>query len=372
VQAAVMAASVSEKSFGKLADDRAVKLLSLETAQMRVAVTNFGGRLVSIVVGDRWKRPGEVLLGFDGASAYASAGGAFGAILGRNANRLANGSFCIDGCRFELDKNDRGATLHGGSVGFDMVLWRVESLTAQPVPTLVLSYHSVDGDQGFPGDLHVYVTYRVEGRELWLTLEARTTKPTVVSLSAHPYFNLGGPETANILDHELAIMADTFLPTDQRQIPTGELHQVENTPFDFRTFKKIKSHIRLADEQLAYGLGYDHYFVMRGQRRDGEAQLAARVLEPVTGRMLEVYTTQPGLQLYTGNKLNGSVSGRGGAYRQSAGFALEPQGFPDAPHHSNFPTTILRPESAYREVIGYRFGAHRGMGVPRRHRTRRR
>jgi aldose 1-epimerase len=353
-----MAATVSAESFGRIPGGREATLHTLRTAQLRVCITDFGGRIVSICTADREQRAGEVLLGFDEAAGYASAGGAFGALLGRTANRIAHGSFEINGRRFELGRNDRHSNLHGGPVGFDMVMWRTAAVKPGPTPTLVLSHVSPAGDQGFPGELSVQVTYRLEGCSLWLTFEAHTTEPTPVSLSAHPYFNLSGPESASVLDHIVTIDSQQFLPTDAEQIPTGEVRSVAGTPFDFRCGTALAARIRQADPQLVHGLGYDHYFLLPKSGSAGPCRLAARAVDPSSGRTLEVLTTQPGLQLYTGNKLDGRVVGRGGAYRQSAGLAFEPQGFPDASHHPGFPTNILAPNEPYFEIIGYRFGIH--------------
>jgi aldose 1-epimerase len=233
------------------------------------------------------------------------------------------------------------------------VFWQVADSEAA---RLVLVHVSPDGDQGFPGKLSARAAYRLDGDTVWLVLEAETTKPTPVSLSAHPYFNLAGPESANVLDHEATINAAIFLPTDKAQIPTGELRPVDETPFDFRTPMRLGARIRQPDPQLLFGKGYDHYFIL-DRSREPTPRLAALVREPRSGRVLEVLTTQPGIQLYTGNNLNGTVAGRGGTYRQSAGFAFEPQGYPDAPNQPGFASTILRPGTRYRQVIGYRFTA---------------
>lgn len=222
-------------------------------------------------------------------------------------------------------------------------------MTARP---LVLTYVSADGEQGFPGELTVHATYWLDGDSLWLHFEAHTTKVTIASLSAHPYFNLAGSH--NVLDHVVTIASDTFLPTDDKQIPTGELRVVEGTAFDFRKPTALRARIHEPDPQLIYGRGYDHYFVLGGGQTD-TPRLAARAHDPATGRTVEIFTTQPGLQLYSGNQLNGSVAGRGGIIRQSAGLAFEPQGFPDAPHHPGFPSTVLRPEDTYSAIIRYRF-----------------
>jgi aldose 1-epimerase len=232
----------------------------------------------------------------------------------------------------------------------------VASTTAESALAIVLTHVSPDGDQGFPGELSVQATYRLDGDSLWLEFEAHTTKATIVSLSAHPYFNLAGAEIGDVLDHVVTILSDSFLPTDDKQIPTGEIRSIAGTPFDFRKPTPLGARIRQADPQLIYAMGYDRCFVL-GAGQAPSPSLAARTLDPASGRVIEIHTTQPGLQLYTGNKLNGSAAGHGGIiYRQSAGFAFEPQGFPDAPHHPAFPSTILRPGEKYTAIIiGYRF-----------------
>ncbi|MGI8568078.1 MAG: aldose epimerase family protein [Methylocella sp.] len=341
--------------FGQTPDGRSAMVYTLENSRLRVRITDYGGRMVSIEAPDRLGRRGDVLLGFDDVATYMKAGGAFGALLGRNANRIAGGSFTLDGRAYHLPANDGTSTLHGGPVGFDKVFWKVTSAAAHSTPALVLTHVSPDGDQGFPGDLSVQATYRLDGDSLWLEFEAHATKPTLVSLSAHPYFNLAGAEIDDALGHVVTIPSDMFLPTDDKQIPTGEIRSVAGTPFDFRKPTRLDARIRRADPQLIYGTGYDQCFVL-GTGQAAAPRLGARALDPTSGRILEIHTTQPGLQLYTGNKLNGSVAGRGGViYRQSAGFAFEPQGFPDAPHHPAFPSTILRPEEKYTAIIRYRF-----------------
>lgn len=349
-----MRSALSSESFGQTADGTSAMLLTLQTAKLRVRITDYGGRIVSIQTPDREGKAGEVLLGFDDVASYACAGGAFGALLGRTANRIASGVFTVGEHVYQLPVNDRGNTLHGGPLGFDKVYWKVAAAIPEPHPTLVLTHVSPDGDQGFPGELSVTATYRLELDCLWLTFEAHTSKSTIVSLSAHPYFNLAGPQAGCALGQVITLFADAFLPTDQQQIPTGEIRPVGGTPFDFRRPTTLGARIRQADGQLLFGQGYDHYFVLTDSVSE-QPRLAARAYEPASGRMLELHTTQPGLQLYTGNQLNGSVAGRGGAYRQSAGFAFEPQGYPDAPHHPAFPSTLLRPGQTYRQCIGYRF-----------------
>ncbi|MGA7386004.1 MAG: aldose epimerase family protein [Methylocella sp.] len=357
-------APVPAELFGQTPGGRSAMVYTLENSHLRARITDYGGRMVSIEATDRLGRRGDVLLGFDDVAAYIKAGGAFGALLGRNANRIASGSFTLDGRTYHLPANDGTSTLHGGPIGFDKIFWKVAPAAAEPAPALVLTHVSPDGDQGFPGDLSVQATYRLDGDSLWLEFEALTTKPTLVSLSAHPYFNLAGAETGDALGHVVTIPSDTFLPTDDKQIPTGEIRSVAGTPFDFREPTRLDARIRRADPQLIYGMGYDQCFVL-GTGQAPTLRFAARALDPASGRVIEIHTTQPGLQLYTGNKLNGSIAGRGGViYRQSAGFAFEPQGFPDAPHHPAFPSTILRPEEKYAALIRYRFRVSETDGDP--------
>jgi aldose 1-epimerase len=351
-----MTRSLSFEPFGSLPDGTAARLYTLQNDTLRVRISDFGGRMVSIEAPDRHGKRDHVLLGFDTVAAYRANGGAFGALLGRYANRIAGASVTLDGQTYPLSKNNGEATLHGGAAGFDKLLWQVGMAEAEPQPTLVLTHVSPDGDQGFPGEVSVQARYELGAESLSLTFEARTTKPTVINLSAHPYFNLGGCLAGDILSHELTIMGDAFLPTDAGQIPTGEIRKVAGTPFDFRSPTLVGACIRQADPQLFHGLGYDHCFVL-GASGGEKPELAVRLHDPVSGRVLEIHTDQPGLQVYSANKLSGAFAGHDGViYRQSAGLALEAQGFPDAPHQAGFPSAVLRPGEIYRRVIIYRFG----------------
>lgn len=339
--------------FGEVPDRGPAALFTLENSHIRVRITDYGGRIVSLDAPDTRGRRKNIVLGFDSAEAYEAAGLPFGALLGRNANRIGDGRFTLDGKTYHLSKNENGSTLHGGKVGFDKVIWEVADFDTM---RLALRYVSPDGDQGFPGEVTATATYRLDGNTLWLDFDARTTKPTPLSLSAHPYFNLAGAGSGDIYDHEIEIVADHFLPTDDRQIPTGEIREVAGTVFDFRSAKPAGADIRAKDRQLMIAKGYDQYFVLR-ETPPGQPRLAARARDPRTGRVLEILTTQPGTQFFTANHLDGSLTGHGGAYRQSDAFAFEPQGFPDAVNHTEFPSTILRPGEAYHETIGYRFTA---------------
>jgi aldose 1-epimerase len=349
-----MSKPLLSEPFGQTPDGRAATLFTLENDRLRVRITDFGGRMVSIEAPDRDGNRDHVLLGFGNVSAYNEYGGSFGCLLGRYANRIAGARFTLDGQTYQLSKNNGDATLHGGAIGFNRVFWTVAAAEAEPTPTLVLTLVSPDGDQGFPGEVTVRATYRLDGDSLALAFEARTTKPTVINLSAHPYFNLGGTACGDVLGHEVTIAAEAFLPTDDAQIPTGEIRSVAGTPFDFRTPALLGARIRQPDPQLFHGLGYDHCFVLAA---DGSSA-AMRVRDPASGRVLEIQTDQPGIQVYTGNKISGTFAGHGGViYRQSAGLAVEPQEFPDAPHQANFPSTTLRPGEIYRRAIRYRFSA---------------
>jgi aldose 1-epimerase len=350
-----MTPALPSEPFGQLPDGRAATLFTLENDRLRVRITDFGGRMVSIETPDRDGVRDHILLGFGNVAAYSDYGGSFGCLLGRYANRIAGGSVTLDGQTYKLSKNNGDATLHGGAVGFNRVFWTVGAADAEPLPKLVLTHVSPDGDQGFPGEVITRATYQLEADTLSLSFEARTTKPTVINLSAHPYFNLGGSGSLGVLRHEVTIAAEAFLPTDGAQIPTGEIRSVAGSPFDFRKPALLGSRIRQPDPQLFHGLGYDHCFVLG---TDGAASPAIRVRDPASGRVLEIYTDQPGIQVYTANKLSGAFAGHGGfIYRQSAGLALEPQDFPDAPHHPNFPSTVLRPGDICRRTIRYQFAA---------------
>ncbi|HEX3860820.1 MAG TPA: aldose epimerase family protein [Stellaceae bacterium] len=340
--------------FGHTPAGEAATLYTLESGRLRVCITDYGGRMVSIEAPDRDGRSGHVLLGFDDVAQYAVNGGSFGALLGRNANRIGRAELPIDGRTYKLIITDRGNTLHGGPRGFGMVMWRVVKADDTE---LVLTHTSPDGDQGFPGEMAVEARYRLAAEALSLTLTAQTDKPTDASLSAHPYFNLAGTAAGDVLSHEVMIAADAFLPTDATQLATGEIRLVEGTVFDLRQPTVIGSRIRQPEPQLLLAQGFDHFFIV-GSTTVQEPRFVARLRDPGSGRVVEIHTTQPGLQFYTGNQLRGAFAGRGEvAYRQSAGVAFEPQGFLDAAHHANFSTTTLRPGELYRQIIEYQFGA---------------
>ena len=330
---------------------------TLRNRHARATIIEYGARLAAIETPDRHGRFGHVLLGFDDPALFRSAGGSFGAVLGRYANRIADARFTLDGVDWQLAPNDRGNILHGGEGGFGNQPWEVQSFSEGDAPEIRLGRVSRDGEEGFPGRLTVNAVYRLAGNALTLTLLARTDAPTVVNLSSHPYFNLGDMAEEDVLDHEITIAASHYLPTDARQIPTGERAPVTGSLFDFREPVRLGAGIRSADYQLLLARGYDHCFVLDKAPGNGP-QFAARARSPRSGRILEIYTTQPGLQLYSGNNLTGGIAGRGGiAFRQSSGFAMEAQNFPNAPNQPNFPNAVLRPGEEYRQSIIYTFSA---------------
>ena len=335
---------------GQAPDGEDVGVVRLGNGTLRVALTNFGARMLAIEAPDRHGGMEHVLLGFDRADQILKAG-SFGAVLGRYANRIAGGRFTLDGHDYQLSVNDPPNTLHGGKQAFSKKFWTLAERTpASATWTLA----SPDGDQGFPGALLAKATYSLEGEALRLVLEASVDKPCPVNLSAHPYFNLAGQHALDCHDHEVEVFAERFLPTDATQIPTGALAPVAGTPFDFRHPVRIGDRIRDDDPQMMPARGFDHCFVLDGAA--GAMRRAARVTHPGSGRVLEVETDLPGLQVYTGNSLNGSLIGHGGTYRQTAGLALEAQHFPDAPNQPTFPSTVLRPGETFRATILYRFG----------------
>ena len=345
--------------FGQVSGHNA-RLYTIENEQLRARITDYGGILVSLEAPAPSGSREHIVLGFEDAADYAANKGSFGALLGRNANRIAGGTVTIDRETYSLSKNENGSTLHGGAVGFGKQFWSVLSASRN---SLALRLVSPDRDQGFPGEVEVTATYWVAGTELHLIFDARTTKPTPLSLSAHPYFNLDGVGARDCLDHRVEIFATHFLPTDEKQIPTGEQRAVEGTVFDFSAPLPIGARIRCRDPQLRYGRGYDHYYILPPESA-GRLRLALRAYGARTGRVLEILTTQRGTQFYSGNNLDGSAAGRGGLYRQSGGFAVEPQGFPNAVNQPGFPSTVVRPGEAYREEIVYRFPAAAAKAAP--------
>jgi aldose 1-epimerase len=348
-------AGVTRASFGAISG-QPVDIFTLRNANgIEIKATNYGGIITSIVVPDRNGRPGDIVLGFDDLQAYVKDSPYFGAIVGRYGNRIAKGHFTLDGHTYTLAVNNGPNHLHGGLKGFDKVIWHAEPLAGST--GLVLSRRSPDGEEGYPGNLDVRVTYRLtDDNRLVIDYHATTDKATPVNLTQHSYFNLAGE--GDVLGHELTIDADRYTPVDANLIPTGELAPVEGTPFDFRKSTAIGARIDTPNPQLKNAGGYDHNWVLT--RKGTGLQLAARVVEPKTGRTLEVSTTQPGLQFYSGNFLDGTLKGKGGrVYVKHAGLCLETQHFPDSPNHPDFPSTILRPGEQYDTQTVFRFGVQK-------------
>lgn len=318
-------------------------------------ITNYGGIVVALNVPDQSGRLGDVVLGFDNLEEYLKVHPFFGALVGRYGNRIANGKFSLHGVEYTLAQNDGPNSLHGGLKGFDKVFWDAKPLDTPNGPALELTYLSQDGEEGYPGNLLVKVTYTLtHNNELKIDYSATTDKDTVINLTHHSYFNLTGAGKGDILAHELMIKADKFTPVNANMIPTGELRPVVGTPFDFTHPTPIGLRLNQADEQLKFGGGYDHTWVLNSQ--DGSLALAARVSEPTSGRIMELWTTEPGVQFYSGNFLDGSIIGKGGrAYQYRFALCLETQHFPDSPNHPEFPSTILRAGQTYTSTTVYKF-----------------
>ena len=345
--------SISSAPFGQTAEGQAVELYTLKNSRgTTVRITPWGGVVTSIIVPDRSGTMGDVVHGFDELAGYTDAVPYFGALIGRYGNRIAKGAFELDGTVYTLPVNNGANHLHGGPKGFDKVLWTAGPIEAGK-PALTLTYLSKDGEAGYPGNLTATVIYTLtEEDELVIDYTAVTDKKTVVNLTNHTYFNLAG--SGDILGHEMQIDADRYTPVDEGLIPTGELAPVENTPFDFRTPTAIGARINEDDVQLKYGNGYDHNWVLNGPM--GTMRKVATVYEPVSGRVLEVLTTEPGLQFYAGNFLDGTLTGKQGrVYGFRSGFCLETQHYPDSPNQPAFPSTVLNPGETYKTRTIYKF-----------------
>ncbi len=349
-----MPASIHQQPFGLLPDGRAATLHTLTNSNgLVVKITDFGGIITEIHTPDRTGNFADITLGFDNVAPYVDASPYFGALIGRYANRVCNGRFELDGKTWQLPVNNGKHHLHGGHAGFHKVLWQAVPFQQGETVGLTLHYLSPDGEEGYPGTLAVTVIYEFNSAdELVVRFHARTDKATPVNLTQHAYFNLAGK--GDILGHELMLAADAFTPVDGTAIPTGSIAPVAGTAFDFRAPRPIGARILDADEQLRNGGGYDHNFVLNKCAGDAFA-LAARVREPVSGRVLELHTQEPGVQFYSGNFLDGSLTGKGCQYGFRSGFCLEPQHFPDSPNQRAFPSTILRPGEQYATVSSYRF-----------------
>jgi aldose 1-epimerase len=347
---------VTRQPFGKMPDGTSVELFTLTDGPYEARITNYGGVLVSLKVPDRNGKSADVVLGFDDLNGYVANFNSpsvafFGAIIGRYANRIAHGSFTLDGKKYSLPLNNGENTLHGGPHGFNNVVWK-----AKPIPNGVeLTYLSKGGEAGYPGNLSAVVRYTLMKGKLRIEYSATTDKDTVVNLTNHSYFNLAGQ--GDVLNHQLTLHASRFTPVDAGLIPTGELKSVEGTPFDFRKATAIGARINADDEQLHRGRGYDHNWVL--DSGGGKLTEAAELYDPSSGRVLKVFTDQPGIQFYSGNFLDGSIKGKGGRpYELHAALCLETQHFPDSPNHPDFPTTELKPTERYHTVTVYSFSTH--------------
>ena len=355
--AAPRALSMTRSAFGTLPDGQAVEAFTLTNANgMEVKAITYGGIITSLKVPDKPGQLADVVLGHDTLQGYLDQSPFFGCIVGRYGNRIAKGTFTIDGQAYKLPINNGENHLHGGPQGLDKKNWKAEPFERADAVGVVFTHTSPDGDMGYPGTLQVKVTYTLtNGNALRFDYEATTDKPTHVNLTQHTYFNLAGAGNGDILGHELEILADRYTPVDKGLIPTGELVSVEGTPFDFRKSTAIGSRIDAKDPQIIFGGGYDHNYVF--SKTGTGLERVVRVHEPTTGRTMDVATTQPGVQFYTGNFLDGTITGKGGkTYPKRSGFCLETQHFPDSPNKPQFPSTLLKPGETYRQSTSYTFG----------------
>jgi aldose 1-epimerase len=342
------------RSYGKMPDGTPVEMYTLQNANgMKAEIITYGGIVVSLTAPDKAGKFADVVLGMDSLDGYRGETAHLGALIGRYGNRIGHGQFTLDGKVFHLPKNNGDNTLHGGPGGFDTRVWK-----ASPSgDSLELTYVSKDGEEGFPGTLTAKAVYTITPlNELKIDYTATTDKDTVVNLTNHSYFNLAGAGSGTILDHRVTINADRFTPVDEGLIPTGELKAVKGTPFDFTKSTAIGARIDQKDQQLQFGKGYDHNWVLN--KGNGGLTKAAEVYEAKTGRVMEVWTTEPGLQFYTGNFLDGTIHGKGGkAYPFRGAFCMETQHYPDSPNKPKFPSTVLKPGQTYKTSTVYRFSA---------------
>lgn len=346
--------------FGKVADGTPVELFTLKNdSGMIVKITNYGGIIVSIMVPDKNGKLGDVVLGYDQLDGYVKNNPYFGSLVGRYGNRIAQGKFSLEGHTFSLAQNNNGNHLHGGIKGFDKVVWKAQPFTGAAGAGVKLTYLSKDGEEGYPGNLSTTVVYILTPQnELKIEYLATTDKTTVVNLTNHSYFNLSGSGT--ILDHVVQIFADRTTPVDKGLIPTGEIKSVKGTPLDFTTPHAIGARIQSKDQQMVFGGGYDHNFVLNSE--GGKLALAAKVFCPASGRLMEVSSTEPGIQFYSGNFLDGTIKGKGGqVYKQRSGLCLETQHFPDSPNKLQFPSTILKPGQRYQTTTIIKFSVAKSL-----------
>lgn len=361
VTTGVLAAGVPTTDEISVEDFSSIKLYKLKNKNgVEVHVTNFGAIITSILVPDRDGKMGDIALGYHDVSGYINAVDKpyFGAIVGRYGNRIANGKFTIDGEEYKLATNNGPNALHGGVIGFDKVVWDAEAKASAGEQQVILKYLAKDREEGYPGNLQVQVTYTLNDQnQLLVDYHATTDKATPVNLTQHTYFNLRGEGNGDILGHELTLNASHYTPVNETMIPTGELAPVAGTPFDFRKPKAIGRDIEQENEQLRFGAGFDHNWVLDGVAKD-QLRMAAEVYEPTTGRVMTITTTEPGIQFYCGNFLDGRLRGKSGqAYVHRGGFCLETQHFPDSPNQPKFPTTILKPGQTYQTQTVFSFSA---------------
>jgi len=353
------AQTVSTQSYGKTDGGEAVALYKLRNAHgAEATITNYGGILISLKVPDRNGKFDDVVLGLGDFVSYLNKNSPYlGALIGRYGNRIAKGRFTLNGVEYKLAVNNGENHLHGGIKGFDKVVWTGHEMKTKAGPSVVLTYLSKDGEEGYPGNLNVKVVYTLtNNNELRIDYSATTDKDTVTNLTHHSYFNLAGEGNGDILNHLVTINADQFVPTDAGSIPTGELRKVAGTPFDFLKATAIGARINQDDEQLKFGNGYDHTWVINGP--SGKLRLAATAYEQTSGRVMQVWTTEPGVQFYTGNFLDGTLTGKSGkVYQRRFGFCFETQHYPDSPNQPSFPTTTLKKGATYKSTTIYRFSA---------------
>ena len=349
-------ATVTKASFGKTAAGENVDLYTLRnTKGVEATITNLGGIVVSLKVPDKNGKFEDVVLGFNDLDSYLKPHPYFGALIGRYGNRIAKGRFTLNGVEYKLAVNNGENHLHGGIKGFDKVIWTGRESRTKAGPAVTLTYLSKDGEEGYPGNLNVTVVYTLtNNNELKIDYSATSDKDTVTNLTHHSYFNLAGEGNGDILNHQVLIRATRFLPTDAGSIPTGELRRVTGTPFDFLKLTAIGARINQDEEQLKLGNGYDHTWIING--RPGTLRLAAQAYEPTSGRRMQVWSTEPGMQFYTGNFLDGTLTGKSGKiYQRRSGFCFETQHYPDSPNQPAFPTTTLKKGTTYRSTTIYKF-----------------
>jgi len=348
--------SVTKSLYGITKDNKKVNLYSFKTENgMQVDIINYGGIITSLKVPDKKGEIKDIVLGYNKLEDYITESPYFGSIVGRYGNRIAKGKFNLNGTEYELATNNDENHLHGGNIGFDKVIWKSETKIDSNSSSLILKYLSTDMEEGYPGNLDTTVIYQIKNdNSIEITYQAKTDKTTIVNLTQHSYFNLSGDFNQSILNHKIKINADQFLPVNKSLIPTGDKLDVSMTPFDFRNFKKIEKDINVDDLQLNYGNGYDHCWVLNDS--ENGYRFIASAFDEESGRLMEVYSDQPGLQFYTGNFLDGSLpQKKEGFYNFRSGFCLETQHFPNSPNQSDFPSVILNPNETYYSKTSYKF-----------------